>query len=340
MKAISLTVAAGGNRIGAGTADEPGRRFARRPAVGITKGGAAVKKVALAAATALVIFAPQLWAKPGYLAQSDRLAYHNEYQKSIDLLESSLPSATSDAERADIFWRLARGTFDIANAGESASGTGKPYLALYEESKTYADRAIALDPQNAKGYYWKAACVGKISQIRNLLRAFLEAGTVRDLLFEAGRLAPNDGEIWYVLAQLYSMIPGFPISFGDSAYAVSLGRKGLAARKAQVADGTEPSVPEDYYVQLGRELARRGWSALERQRRQPKEAQEYRSTADPVKKNFYFEGVVTIPKLSDRSEAIRIERGVVARLEALHNRDRTQNDDLRNARHDLAAWAR
>lgn len=299
-----------------------------------------MKKVAFAVATALVIIVPRLWAAPGFLAQSDRLASHDEFQKSIDLLESRLPGVSGSAERADIYWRLARDNFDIANAGESASGSGKPYLHLYEKSKKYADRAIALDPQNAKGYYWKAACVGKISQIRNLLRAFIEAGTVRDLLFKAGRLAPNDGEIWYVLGQLYSMIPGFPISFGDTTYAVSLGRKGLAARKAQVAAGTEPNLPEDYYIQLARELERRGWSEAEREHRHPQEAKEYRSTSDPVKKNFYYEGVVSIPKLSDKEEAIRIDRGVVSRLEALSARNQTQNDALKTARHDLASWTR
>lgn len=297
-----------------------------------------MKKVALAAA--LVFIVPRLWAAPGFLAQSDQLAYHDENQKSINLLESKLPSVSGPSEQADIYWRLARDTFDIANAGETASGSGKPYLHLYEKSEQYADRAIQLDPQNAKGYYWKAACVGKISQIRNLLRAFIEAGTVRNLLFKAGRLAPNDGEIWYVLGQLYSMIPGFPISFGDSTYAVSLGRKGLADRKAQVAAGTEPNVPEDYYVQLARELERRGWSEAEREQRQPQEAKKYHATSDPVKKSFYYEGVVPIPKLSDRQEAIEIDHGVVSRLEALSSRNQTQSDSLKTARHDLASWTR
>ncbi len=286
------------------------------------------------------MFAPRLWAEPGYLAQADRLSYADKYQQSIDLLRAHLPELSGPKEQAAVYWRLARDTFDVANARETAAGSGKPYLSLYEQSDRYADRAIALDPRSAKAYYWKAACVGKIAQIQNLLRAFLSAGTVRDLLFTAGRLDPSDGEIWYVLAQLYSQIPGFPISFGNTAYAVSLGRKGLAARIAQVAERTEPNVPEDYYIQLARELVRRNWSEAERASRKAEEAAKYRATSNPVTRNFYYEGVVTIPKLSDRAEAVDLVKGVIARLENVRDRTETQRVDLAKARRDLAEWSR
>lgn len=281
---------------------------------------------------------PRLWAQAGYLTEADRLSHLGKDRESIQLLESKLPTVRDSREQAALYWRLARATFDIANVGEMSGGSGREYLDLYEQSETYADRSIALDPSNAKGYYWKAVCVGKIAQIRNLLRAFLQAGTVRDLLFKAGRLDPGDGEIWYVLAQLYYQIPGFPISFGNSEYAVSFGRKGLSARKAQAADGSEPDVPEDYYVQLARELVKRNWSQSERARRQPQEAKKYHSASDPVEKNSYFDGVAEVPDLSDREEAIEIDRGVVARLEAEQNRTPTQDNDLENARRDLTKW--
>lgn len=308
-----------------------------------------MKNVLVAVMVGLAFLA-RLWAEPGYLSESDRLNLQDSYRSSVDLLTAKLPSVSDPAAQAAIYWRLSRDIFDLADALDSGQPSKGPasnadaakseLLGLYQQSEQYADRAIELAPQNAKGYYWKAACVGKIAQTRNLVRAFLSAPQVRDLLFKAGRLAPGDGEIWYVLAQLYSQIPGFPISFGDSTYAVSLGRKGLDARKNQVADGTEPNVPEDYYVQLARELVRRNWSKSERMRRQPGEAKEYRSASDPVKKSFYYEGVVDMLPLSDREEAIEIDRGVVSRLESVAARTRTQQDDLWHARHDLAQWTR
>ncbi|HUX21437.1 MAG TPA: hypothetical protein VMW69_09360, partial [Spirochaetia bacterium] len=199
---------------------------------------------------------------------------------------------------------------------------------------------IALDPKDGRGYYWKAACVGKIAQIRNLLRAFLSAGTVRDLLFTAARMEPQDGEIWYVLAEIYSQIPGFPISFGNTAYAVSLGRKGLEARRQQVARGSELSIPEDYYIQLAKELVRRGWSESERRERQSEEATSFASNTDPVERFFYYEGAVAIPPLSDREEAIQIDRGVVSRLSVLTSLTLSQQRDLRVATQDLKDWSR
>lgn len=296
-------------------------------------------KITSLAFVVVVLALVPLWADPGYLAKADRLSFLDKNQQSIALLEAKLPTVTAPKARAEIYWRLARGTFDVANAGQDATGSGRPYLALYERSENYANKAIELDPTGAKGYYWKAACVGVIAQIHNLIRAFLSAGTVRDLLFKAARLDPSDGEIWYVLGQIYSQIPGFPLSFGNTAYAVSLGRKGLRARMTQVERGTEPNVPEDYYIELARELSRRNWSEAERKREQPQEAREYRTTTNPVTKNFYYEGVVQIPNLSDHAEAIRIEKSVVARLESLRHRTQTQAYDLSNARHDLRQWS-
>ncbi len=299
-----------------------------------------MKKVTLIGALIFVMLAIQLAAAPIYLSKSDRLSNQGKNQKSIDLLKSELPKVSDSHLKAQIYWRLARDTFSIANLGGVRTGSDKQFLPLYEESKKYADEAISLDPKIGRAYYWKAAAVGKISQIKNLLRAFIKAPEVRNLLFKAGRLDPGDGEVWYVLAQLYSMIPGFPISFGNTVYAVSLGRKGLNARKQQVADGSEPNVPEDYHIQLAKELARRNWSKQEREQRQPEEAQKYASSTDPVEKNFYYEGVVKIPALSDREEAISIDRKVVERLNALSKRTPTEENDLRVARKDLKSWER
>lgn len=278
--------------------------------------------------------------RAAYLIESDHLSYLDQHEKSVTLLEAKLPSVTSSKARAEIYWRLARDTFDLANAEQSISGSGVNVLAGYQRSERYADEAIALGPGIAQGYFWKAANVGKIAQIQNLLRAFLSAGTVRGLLFKAARLDPADGQTWYVLGQLYSQIPGFPLSFGNTDYAVSLGRKGIAARKTQVADGTEPNVPEDFYIQLARELVRRNWSEAERRGRQPQEARDYRRTTALIEKNFYYEGIAHIPAVSDRAEAISIEKSVVGDLEALKRRTQTQNDDLRTARHDLQQWTR
>lgn len=295
-------------------------------------------------ATVIALFAlvalSRVAAEPTYLAKSDHLNYLDENAKSIKILKANLTAVDSTKARAAIYWRLARDTFDIANARSSRSGNAGLQLSLYKKSEKYADRTIALDPQSPKGYYWKAACVGEIAQIRNLVRAFLKAGEVRDLLFKAARRGPSDGEVWYVLGRLYSRIPGFPLSFGNAVYAVSLGRKGLAARKAQVAKGTEQYVPEGYYIQLARELVHRGWSKTEREQRQPQEAKKYHGTSNPVKKNFYYEGIVHIPAVSDKAEAIEIDKGVVKRLEAMANRTPTQNQALRKARRDLKKWER
>ena len=49
-----------------------------------------------------------------------------------------------------------------------------------------------------------------------------------------------------VLGQLYERAPGWPLSFGDVVWAVSLGRKAIDAGKAALSEGAEGDVPLDY----------------------------------------------------------------------------------------------
>jgi hypothetical protein len=85
--------------------------------------------------------------------------------------------------------------------------------------------------------------------------------------------------------------------------AVSLGRKALNGTTSEFADSAERDIPLDYSTQLARHLAKRGWSSEKRAKEQEKETRKYSETSDPVEKNFYCEGAVPIPPLSDHAEA-------------------------------------
>ena len=63
----------------------------------------------------------------------------------------------------------------------------------------------------------------------------------------------------------------------------------------------------------------------------------YNSTSDPVEKYFYFEGVVEIPLLSDREEAVQLCRFVLAQLQDASSLNQRQSADLKNAREVLAS---
>ena len=56
--------------------------------------------------------------------------------------------------------------------GDVAEKPSKPQadiLAVFTEGEGYADKAIAADPQNDLGYYWKSANIGRWGQVKGVL---------------------------------------------------------------------------------------------------------------------------------------------------------------------------
>lgn len=298
-----------------------------------------MKRVLFVAVFVLLVF-PRLFAQSDYLKLSDKLSFEDKNAQSTDLLLKKLPSVTNPTVQAEIYWRLSRDTLHATDDMKAEGASDQTLLAGYLKGESYADKAIGLDPNNAKGYYWKASNIGRWGQTRGILASLFKADPMRKLLDRSAELDPSQGDAWFVLGQLYEQVPGFPISFGNVVYAVSLGRKAIDARKAELARGVVPDVPYDYYIQLARHLAKRNWSAARRRREQPIEAQKYRETTNVVEKNFYYEGVAEIPATSDRQEAIQLDEMVVNKMEQIPNRSVSQNRDLSHAKDDLAKLTR
>jgi len=68
-----------------------------------------MKKV-LALGAFLTLSVALLQALPDYLQRSDELSFADKNTESVDLLMSTLPTAQSDQELAEIYWRLSRDT--------------------------------------------------------------------------------------------------------------------------------------------------------------------------------------------------------------------------------------
>lgn len=298
-----------------------------------------MKKMLVVAIFAVLVL-PRLFAQSDYLKTSDTLSFEDKNQASMDLLLGKLPSVADPTQQAEIYWRLSRDTLHATDDLKSQGAPSDSLLQEYLKGESYADKAIELDPNNAKGYYWKASNIGRWGQTRGILASLFKADPMRQLLQQSARLDSSQGDPWFVLGQLYEQVPGFPISFGNAVYAVSLGRKAVDARKAEFAKGTVPDIPYDYYIQLARHLAKRNWSADKRAREHAAEAQSYKNTSDVIQKNDYYEGAIQISPISDKEEAIQIDQEVVSKMEAISNRSQSQQRDLKNAKDDLAAWTR
>jgi tetratricopeptide (TPR) repeat protein len=272
------------------------------------------------------------------LDRVDQLHEAEEYEQTRSLIESSLAEATGGAQKAELHWRLARAWLNLGDEAEDSGTVEKPLLAYFERGEAEAQKAIDADPGNHLGYYWKSANIGRWGQVKGILNSLFKAKPMRDLLQQAVAVEPEHADSYYVLGQLFEQVPGFPVSFGDKDYAVSLGRKSLGLHEQQVKAGIEDEINYDFYTEMAKHLWERDYTAARRVREQGRKESKYRSISDPMEKNFYYEAAVSLKDMSDREEAIELISWVIRELQGLSGRTGSQDDDLKEAREVLDSW--
>jgi tetratricopeptide (TPR) repeat protein len=272
------------------------------------------------------------------LDRADQLHEAEDYEQSKSYIESSLTQAASGAEKAELYWRLARAWLNLGDEAEDRGIVDEELLAYFEQGEAQAQKAIDADPSNHLGYYWKSANIGRWGQIKGILNSLFKAKPMRDLLQQAVGADPEHADSYYVLGQLFEQVPGFPVSFGDKDYAVSLGRKSLDLHEQQVKAGIEDEINYDFYTEMAKHLWERDYTAARRVREQGRKESKYRSISDPMEKNFYYEAAVSLKDMSDREEAIELISWVIRELQGLSGRTGSQDDDLKEAREVLDSW--
>jgi len=272
------------------------------------------------------------------LDRVDKLHEAEDYEQSKSYIESSMAQAASGADRAELHWRLARAWLNLGDEAEDRGIVGEELLAYFEQGEAQAQKAIDADPSNHLGYYWKSANIGRWGQIKGILNSLFKAKPMRNLLQKAVAADPDHADSYYVLGQLYEQVPGFPVSFGDKDYAVSLGRKSLVLHEQQVKAGIEDEINYDFYTEMAKHLWERDYSAVKRKREQGKKMRKYEPTSDPMEKNFHYEASVTLKNMSDQEEALELINWVIRELEGMSNRSGSQDDDLKEAEEVLESW--
>ena len=271
---------------------------------------------------------------------ADELYEAERYREGYEQLKTAVESARSDSERAELYWRLARVTLEVGDIEEREGIRTADLLARFLEGESYADESIALKPDNHEAYYWKSANIGRWGETKGILNSLFKAKPMRDLLRIALGYYPGHASSFYVLGIMYERVPGRPISFGNANYSVSLARKSIDANYDEIDAGLEDEVKLDHYIELARHLRVRNWGAGKRQREQAKKAQQYRSKTDVLEKNFFYEGTVDIPNMSDREEAVEVMTWVIAEYEDRDHLSSSDEQDLEEARVDLEKWTK
>jgi len=272
------------------------------------------------------------------LDRVDRLNQAEQYEQTRSLIETSMAEAATGAQKAELHWRLARAWLNLGDEAEDRGAAEKALLAYFESGEAEAQKAVDADPDNHLGYYWKSSNIGRWGQVKGILNSLFKAKPMRDLLQQALALEPEHADSYYVLGQLFEQVPGFPVSFGDKDYAVSLGRKSLDLHEQQVRAGIEEEINYDFYTEMAKHLWERNYSASRRVREQARKESKYQSIPDPMEKNFYYEAVVSLKDMSDREEALELINWVIQELQNLPERTDSQDDDLKEAREVLESW--
>jgi hypothetical protein len=247
-------------------------------------------------------------------------------------------AAAGAAEQAELYWRASRATLELGDAAEDRRESREVILGYFELGERYADMAIAADPRNKLGYFWKSANIGRRGQVKGLLNALAAVVSMRDLLVKDLSLDPGHPDAYHVLGALHRELPGSPLSFGDADAAVSLGRMAVDLHAEAFAAGRVKAFNYSYSLYLAKSLWERNWSAANRASGRQKKQAAWQAAKTPLEKGSAYEATVQFGAVSDRVEARGIVTWIIAELSKMTTRTAGQDSDLAEARGTLAGW--
>ena len=271
-------------------------------------------------------------------AQADAMHDTGMFVEARKLLLDSVAGAADGKEQAELYWRAARETLELGDIAEKDKKLPTDVLAVFLEGEGYADKAIAADPRNDLGYYWKSSNIGRWGQVKGILNSLFKAGPMKDLLVKVLSINADRTDAYYVLGQLYRELPGWPVSFGNIDAAVSFGRKAVDLRQSQVQAGTEKEMVYNFSTELAKTLYKRNLSSAARSAEQKNRAAKLAAASAPLDKGSCYEATVSLKDMSDRQEAKALAEWVVAEVGALSSLGAGQAKDLQKAKDVLKGW--
>lgn len=242
--------------------------------------------------------------------------------------------------RAELEWRLSRALCNLAGLHEAAGIAVEAAIEMLDRAVARASRAIELAPDIAQSYFWRGASRILGATLQSRVAALFAASSTREDIVAAIERDTDEPEFYYVLCQVYTQVPGFPISFGDTDAAVSFGRKAVALHEEELARNEVSKRYNGLYIELAKALWKRNWSVEQRAQAAARKRGERRSAEGPLERAATYSAVASLEDLPDRREAIEILRDVVSRLRAISTRDIRQQANLENARDTLENYER
>ena len=96
-------------------------------------------------------------------------------------------------------------------------------VQLFERCIAVADRAIALNPNDVRGLFWKSVAMGKMAEDSGIVNAFRMLRPMEKMLLKVVALDEKyeNAGAHRALGRMYHKLPGFPISFGSNQKALA-----------------------------------------------------------------------------------------------------------------------
>ena len=96
-------------------------------------------------------------------------------------------------------------------------------VQLFERCIAVADQAIALNPNDVRGLFWKSVAMGKMAEDSGIVNAFRMLRPMEKMLLKVVALDEKyeNAGAHRALGRMYHKLPGFPISFGSNQKALA-----------------------------------------------------------------------------------------------------------------------
>jgi len=271
------------------------------------------------------------------LTQAQALYDSENYKAALSLLEKNLAGTTGDL-RSRILVAMARSNVRIGDELKKAGMSQEILLAHYEKGESFGREATTISPSSAEAWYWKSSNMGRWGQTKGVLDSLMRAGDLKGDLDRALKFNPDYADAYYVLGIMYEALPGWPVSFGNKAWSVSLGRKALDLMEADLAAGRMREYAYGFPLELAKHLWARDWDVNKRNSEKANQRTEFQKTSLIPDKNFYYESQVTLAPLTDRQEARDLVQKTMNRLEATGMTRKSHLQDLEFAQKLLTDW--
>ncbi|MGC8685024.1 MAG: tetratricopeptide repeat protein [bacterium] len=145
------------------------------------------------------------------LTLSDAEAVFNNYDKDISNLQKSITMFEQVAKESGDPKVKSMAYCDESRAyltmGDQAKLTNTDALKDYEAGKAAANNAIKADPDNAMGYFWMSANIGRIGQYKGVLNSLFMLPDFKKYLGKAYEINKTDPNILEAYGEMYYELP-------------------------------------------------------------------------------------------------------------------------------------